>query len=155
MRRLGRRDARSRSASTPGVATSRCGAGSKARAADLLDLARAFEDDGVAGPDRDRDRPGRHARAAPTWSAWAEVLAATSIPGDRLRRRRHPRRPAGPARASSRQRRGLSGAIVGRAIYEGEFTVHEAVAAARRRRERRREDRDGSPWSWTWTPAGS
>lgn len=94
--------------------------------ADLLDLAKAFEDAGVAALvvteiSRDGTLDG------PDLIGLAEVLEATSIPViasggvgtlDDLRAL------AGLESAG----RKLSGAIVGRAIYEGQFSVPEAVA---------------------------
>jgi len=95
--------------------------------ADLLDLAKAFEDAGVAALvvteiSRDGTLEG------PDLVGLGEVLAATSIPviasggvgtlDDLVAL-------AGLESAG----RTLSGAIVGRAIYDGQFTVPEAVAA--------------------------
>ena len=96
--------------------------------ADLLDLAKAFEDAGVAALvvteiSRDGTLEG------PDLAGLSQVMEATSIPViasggvgtlDDLR-------ALAELRAGGRA---LSGAIAGRAIYEGRFTVHEGVAAA-------------------------
>ena len=54
--------------------------------------------------------------------------AATEA-GDRLRRRRHARRPRSARRAGRPPN--VEGVIVGRALYERRFTVAEAHAALR------------------------
>ncbi len=96
--------------------------------ADLLDLAKAFEDAGVAALvvteiSRDGTLEG------PDLAGLAQVMEATSIPViasggvgtlDDLR-------ALAELRAAGRS---LSGAIAGRAIYEGRFSVSEGVAAA-------------------------
>lgn len=97
--------------------------------ADLLDLARAFEDAGVAAlVVTEISRDGT--LGGPDLVGLAEVLAATSIPViasggvgtlDDLR----------SLAALESAHRALSGAIVGRAIYEGQFTVPDAVAVCR------------------------
>lgn len=96
--------------------------------ADLLDLAKAFEDAGVAALvvteiSRDGTLEG------PDLAGLAQVMEATSIPViasggvgtlDDLR-------ALAELRAAGRS---LAGAIAGRAIYEGRFTVREGVAVA-------------------------
>ncbi|MFI5043251.1 MAG: 1-(5-phosphoribosyl)-5-[(5-phosphoribosylamino)methylideneamino]imidazole-4-carboxamide isomerase [Acidimicrobiales bacterium] len=97
--------------------------------ADLLDLARAFEDAGVAALvvteiSRDGTLEG------PDLNGLADVVAATTLPVIAS---------GGVGRLSdldalaalSAGDRRLSGAIVGRALYEGAFTVAAAVTAAR------------------------
>lgn len=105
----------------------------KGSGADVLDLARAFEDAGVAALvvteiGRDGTLEG------PDVVGLAQVLEATSIPViasggvgtlEDLRILAALRAPAG----SPGGERSLSGAIVGRAIYEGNFTVEQAVEA--------------------------
>ena len=54
-----------------------------------------------------------------------EVCARTDRAGRRLRRGLQPRRPARPARRSCRV--GVEGAIVGKALYAGAFTLPEAL----------------------------
>ena len=61
----------------------------------------------------------------------AAAAAATDDPGDRLRRRGLARRP----RSRWRRSPGLAGVITGKALYEGRFTVAEALAALDRSRE--------------------
>ena len=95
--------------------------------ADLLDLAKAFEDAGVAALvvteiARDGTLEG------PDVHGLSQVLDATTIPviasgGVGTIEDLH---TLAALRASGRR---LSGAIVGRAIYEGRFTVTEGVAA--------------------------
>jgi phosphoribosylformimino-5-aminoimidazole carboxamide ribotide isomerase len=95
--------------------------------ADLLDLAKAFEDAGVAALvvteiSRDGTLEG------PDLKGLSQVLAATSIPviasggvgtlADLT--------ALSGLRSAGRT---LAGAIVGRALYEGQFTAEEAVAA--------------------------
>ena len=63
----------------------------------------------------------------PALEELGESPRATDGRADRLRRRRHARRPRS-ARAR-RRRRTSPGVIVGRALYEGRFTVAEANAA--------------------------
>ncbi|MHB1138840.1 MAG: HisA/HisF-related TIM barrel protein, partial [Microthrixaceae bacterium] len=96
---------------------------------DLLDLARAFEDAGVAALvvteiARDGTLEG------PDVDGLSQVLDATSIPviasgGVGTIDDVH------TLAALESSGRRLSGAIVGRAIYEGRFSVDEAVAATR------------------------
>ena len=79
--------------------------------------------------DRHRDRSRRHARRARRSTSCASVLAA--------RRRCPSSRAAASARSTTCARSAalevggaaLAGAIVGRALYEGRFTVAEALAA--------------------------
>jgi len=96
---------------------------------DLLDLARAFEDAGVAALvvteiSRDGTLEG------PDLVGLADVLAATSIPVIASGGVGTLEDLQALAALESAQRT-LSGAIVGRAIYEGRFTVPEAVAVCR------------------------
>ncbi len=104
--------------------------------ADVVDLAKAFEDAGVAALvvteiGRDGTLEG------PDLVGLSQVLEATSIPViasggvgtlDDLRALAALQVTAVAGPATDRQRT-LEGAIVGRAIYEGNFTVEQAVAA--------------------------
>ena len=65
--------------------------------------------------------------AGPDVDGLAAAVAATRRPGDRQRRRRH-RSTTSRALAAID---GLDGIITGRALYEGRFTVAEAVARSR------------------------
>ena len=77
--------------------------------------------------DRHRDRPRRHARRSrPRWPGRGP--GPHEPPADRVGRRRHARRPPRPGRPRGGERR-LAGAIAGKAIYEGRFTVAQALAA--------------------------
>jgi phosphoribosylformimino-5-aminoimidazole carboxamide ribotide isomerase len=95
--------------------------------ADLLDLAAAFADAGVAALvvteiSRDGTLEG------PDLAGLASVLAATAVPviaSGGVGTLEDLRALAGLSAAG----RVLSGAIVGRAVYEGAFTVSDAVAA--------------------------
>jgi phosphoribosylformimino-5-aminoimidazole carboxamide ribotide isomerase len=97
--------------------------------ADVLDLARAYEDAGVdALVVTEISRDGT--LAGPDLEGLSRVLAATSVPViasggigtlDDVR----------ALAALSVEGRTLAGAITGRAVYEGAFTVAEAVAATR------------------------
>ncbi len=95
--------------------------------ADLLDLARAFEDAGVAALvvteiSRDGTLEG------PDLAGLAQVLAATAIPviaSGGVGSLADLTELAGLESAG----RTLSGSIVGRALYEGQFTAEQAVAA--------------------------
>jgi phosphoribosylformimino-5-aminoimidazole carboxamide ribotide isomerase len=96
--------------------------------ADLLDLAEAFEDAGVAALvvteiSRDGTLEG------PDLKGLADVMEATSIPviASGGVGTLEDLRALAELRAGDRA---LSGAIAGRAIYEGRFTVREGVAAA-------------------------
>jgi phosphoribosylformimino-5-aminoimidazole carboxamide ribotide isomerase len=94
--------------------------------ADLLDLARAFEDAGIAALvvteiSRDGTLEG------PDLVGLAEVVAATSIPVIASGGVGTLEDLVALARLESAGRT-LSGAIVGRAIYDGQFTVAQAVA---------------------------
>ena len=96
---------------------------------DLLDVAAEFADAGVAALvvteiGRDGTLEG------PDVDGLAAVLDATDHRRHRVGRRRLPRRPAGARQLAVRGRR-LAGAIVGRALYEGAFTLTDALAAAR------------------------
>ena len=95
---------------------------------DLLQLADRFADAGVAALvvteiGRDGTLEG------PDHSGLAEVLAASAGPGDRLRGRRVRSVTCGPWPRLQVDGRRLTGAIVGRALYEGAFGVADAVAA--------------------------
>ena len=59
----------------------------------------------------------------------ASVLAATATPGDRERRASASSPICWRSRPLDVDGRELAGAIVGRAIYEGRFTVAEALDA--------------------------
>ena len=95
--------------------------------ADLLDLAKAFEDAGVAALvvteiSRDGTLEG------PDLIGLSQVLAATSIPviaSGGVGSLSHLTALSQLQSAG----RALSGAIVGRALYEGQFTAEDAVAA--------------------------
>ena len=95
--------------------------------ADLLDLAKAFEDAGVAALvvteiSRDGTLEG------PDLAGLSQVMEATSIPviASGGVGTLEDLRALSELRAGGRS---LSGAIAGRAIYEGRFTVREGVAA--------------------------
>ena len=113
----------------PGPGRGRAGLGGGVRAATCSTLAAAFGDAGRRRAGRHRDRPRRHAGRARPRRAWPRCWRPPSIAGDRLRRRRHARRPAGARRAATPAVARLAGAIVGRALYEGAFTVADAVGA--------------------------
>ena len=127
--------AASRWGSTPAATRSRSGVGSKAAGADLVTLAERFEGDRARRAHRDRDRSRRHARrprpsasSARCWRPRGIPLVASGGVGtlDDLR---------ALAQLRSGDRR-LAGIIVGRALYEGRFSVED-----------RRSPRWSKPWS--------
>ena len=69
-----------------------------------------------------RHRPRRHARAARTSTALAELAGAVAAAGDRVRRRHH---PATTCRDLARP--GLPGCIIGRALYEGQIDLSAVI----------------------------
>ena len=94
--------------------------------ADLVDAGPALRRGGGQRPRRDRDRPRRHHGRPRPRPARRRPRGHRSR-RHRQRRRRHPRRHPGPGRPDGRCR-SLAGIIVGRALYEGRFTVEEALA---------------------------
>ena len=121
--------ARSRSGSTPAGSEVAVRGWVEGAGADLVELRRsASTTSGVAALvvteiGRDGTLEG------PTSTSSRAVLEAPPAPGDRERRGRHARRPARRSPALEAGGRRLAGAIVGRAIYEGRFTVAEALAS--------------------------
>ena len=96
---------------------------------DLWEMLARLEQAGLRALRRHRRHQGRHApRTQPR--APAGGLRAHTGPGRGLRRDRQPGRPRGTARRSSGD--GVEGAIVGKALYAGEFTLPQALDVAGR-----------------------
>ena len=93
---------------------------------DLVDVARRFDDAGVAPPWWSPRSAWTARSTGPDLDQLAGGARRHRPRRGRLGRRGDARRPAGAGRPRRRGRR-LAGVIVGRALYEGAFTVAEAV----------------------------